>query len=67
MSDTIHGAESSAIVYSITETAKANDLRPYEYLKHLLAEIPQHMDDTDLHFLDSLLPWSEDLPEECRG
>ena len=67
MSDTIHGAESSAIVYSITETAKANDLRPYEYLKHLLAEIPQHMDDTDFHFLDSLLPWSEDLPKECRG
>lgn len=67
MSDTIHGAESSAIVYSITETAKANDLKPYEYLKHLLTRIPQHMDDTDLGFLDSMLPWSEDLPEECRG
>ena len=66
MCDTIHGAEASAIVYSITETAKANDLKPYEYLKHLLTEIPQHMDDSDLEFLDDLLPWSDALPDECR-
>ena len=66
MCDTIHGAENSAIVYSLTETAKANDLRPYEYLKYLLTEILQHMDDTDLTFLDDLLPWSDALPDNCR-
>ena len=66
MCDTIHGAENSAIVYSLTETAKANDLRPYEYLKYLLTEILQHMDDTDLTFLDELLPWSDALPDACR-
>ena len=32
-------------------------LRIYEYLKHLLTEIPKHMDDTSLAFLDDLLPW----------
>lgn len=64
--DTIHGAQSSAIIYSLVETAKANNLKVYEYLKYLLSEIPQHMDDTDLSFLDDLLPWSEKLPEECR-
>jgi hypothetical protein len=64
--DTIHGAQASAIVYSLVETAKANKLKIYEYLKHLLTEIPKHMDDTSLDFLDNLLPWSETLPEECR-
>ena len=64
--DTVHGAEASAIVYSLVETAKANKLKIYEYLKHLLTEIPKHMDDTSLDFLDDLLPWSENLPEECR-
>ncbi len=59
MSDTIHGAKASAIVYSIVETAKANDLKPYEYMKYLLEEIPKHMDDTSLEFLHDLLPWSE--------
>ncbi len=66
MCDTIHGAEDSAIIYSITETAKANGLKPYEYLKHLLTEIPKHMEDTNLDFLEGLLPWSNNLPEECR-
>ena len=49
--DTIRGAENSAIIYSIAETAKANDLKPYEYFEHLLTEIPKHMEDTDLLFV----------------
>ena len=32
MIDTIAGAESSAMIYSIAETAKANHLKPYNYL-----------------------------------
>ena len=64
--DTIHGAEASAVIYSLVETAKANSLKIYEYLKHLLTEIPKHMDDTSMDFLEDLLPWSEKLPEECR-
>ena len=64
--DTVHGAEASAMVYSLVETAKANKLKIYEYLKHLLTEIPKHMDDTSLDFLEDLLPWSEKLPEECH-
>ena len=30
MIDTIHGAQASAIIYSLVETAKANDLKIYE-------------------------------------
>ena len=63
MIDTINGAKSSAIIYSIAETAKANNLKPYEYIEYLLTEIPKHMDDTDRSFLDDLLPWPEKLPE----
>lgn len=66
MIDTIKGAQSSAVVYSIVETAKVNNLKPYEYLKHLLTEMPKHMDDTDFSFLDDLLPWSNALPSQCR-
>ena len=64
--DTIHGAQSSAVIYSLVETAKANKLKIYEYLKHLLTEIPKHMEATSLDFLEDLLPWSKNLPEECR-
>lgn len=66
MIDTINGAHSSAIIYSIAETAKANSLKPYDYFVYLLEEIPKHMDQEDRTFLENLLPWSEKLPEEIR-
>lgn len=66
MIDTIHGAKSSAIIYSIVETAKANNLKPFDYVQHLLEEIPKHMNDKDYSFLEDLLPWSEKLPAEIR-
>ena len=66
MIDTIHGAKSSAMIYSIVETAKANNLRPFDYVQHLLEEIPKHMNDKDCSFLEDLLPWSEKLPAGIR-
>ena len=66
MIDTINGAKSSAIIYSIVETAKANNLKPFDYVQHLLEEIPKHMDDKDCSFLEDLLPWSEKLPAGIR-
>ena len=66
MIDTIHGANSSAIIYSIAETAKANNLKPYEYFEYLLTEIPKHMEDTNRDFLTELLPWAKTLPEYIR-
>ena len=66
MIDTVAGAKSSAIIYSIAETAKANNLKPYDYFEYLLTEIPKHLDDTDRSFLDDLLPWSPNLPANCR-
>ena len=66
MIDTIAGAEASAIIYSIAETAKANNLKPYDYFEYLLTEIPKHMDDHDVSFCEDLLPWSDKLPAKCR-
>lgn len=66
MIDTINGAHSSAIIYSIAETAKANNLKPYDYFVYLLEEIPKHMEQKDRTFLEDLLPWSKNLPEGIR-
>lgn len=67
--NTANGASSSALVYSISETAKLNNLRPYYYFKYILTELPKHCDEKgniDPAKLDYLMPWSESLPEECR-
>jgi hypothetical protein len=66
MIDTINRAKSSAIIYSIAETAKANNLKPYNYFEHLLTKIPMHLDEKDWSFCEDLLPWSPKLPSECR-
>jgi hypothetical protein len=64
--DTIRGAKASAILYSITETAKMNNLKPYEYLKYVLEELPKHGEYEDPSYLDDLLPFSDKLPDKCR-
>lgn len=38
------------------EIAKANRLKPYEYVAYLLIEMPKHMDDKNQDFLKDLLP-----------
>jgi transposase len=59
--NSVDGAKASAIIYSIIETARENELIPYEYLKYLLETLPT----TPLSRLDTLLPWSKDLPGFC--
>lgn len=65
--NSIDGAKSSAVIYSITETAKANNLNPFHYLVHVLTVLKDHQDDTDYSFIKELLPWSDQLPEICRS
>ena len=64
--DTINGAKTSAVIYSIAETAKANNLKSYDYFEHLLTVISEYMEDTDRKFLEELLPWLPALPENIR-
>ena len=63
--ETDNGAKASAMLYSIVETAKANNLNTYQYLELLLTELPQHVEDKNLQFLDTLLPWSDRVQKEC--
>ncbi len=53
------------MIYSITETAKLNELNPYYYLKYLLERTPELMNAEGAiaaKDLEPLLPWSESLP-----
>jgi len=45
------GADSSAALYSIIETAKANDIEPYAYLRLLFTEVPRATSEADLRAL----------------
>ena len=65
-SDTQRGAKASAIVYSIIETAKANQLNPYMYLVFLFTELP-NLKELTVELLISFLPWSSELPDWCRN
>ena len=60
-----NGAKASAMLYSLAETAKVNLVNTYQYFELLLTEIPKHMDDTNLSFLDDLMPWSGRVQSEC--
>lgn len=64
-SNTPKGAQTSAIIYSIVETAKENGLNPFEYLTYLFEQLP-NLDTNDKEALDQLLPWSSALPDFCR-
>src|SRR5579859_1005047 len=59
------GATSSAIIYSIVETAKENGLVPSAYLTYLFEQLP-NINLKDPEALDLLLPWSELVQAKCR-
>ena len=56
--DTPQGAEASAIIYSLMETAKANSPRLDDYLLSILPERAERNKDFEI---DDLLPWSEEM------
>lgn len=66
--NTVRGAQASAVIYSITETARANGLNVYYYLRHLLTELSE-MKKTygsiEESKLEPLMPWSKELPGDC--
>ena len=61
--DTVKGAESSAIVYSLVETAKANGLEPYDYLFYILSLLPYYGKNISHTDLDNLMPCSSTIRE----
>jgi transposase len=55
--DTPAGATASARLYSLIETAKANGLEPYAYLRRVFEELPAAIADDD-DAITRLLPWN---------
>ena len=64
--DTPNGARANAVLYTLVETARANDLNVYAYLDYLLAEMPNAAFYNHPEIIDDMLPWSDKLPESCR-
>lgn len=65
-SDTERGAEASAAVMSIIETAKRNGLDVYGYLLYLMTVLPEWGDVPTEEQIKSVMPWSMALPAYCR-
>lgn len=69
-SDTVAGANASAVIYSVLETAKANGVEPYTWLRRVLRDLPAAKTVDDV---EALLPWnvkdlhSPDLTSDLPG
>jgi transposase len=59
-SDTPAGAHSSAVIYSLVQTAKANGVEPYAWLRRVLRELPAAQ---TVEAVEALLPWNLRIPE----
>ena len=63
----IRGAQASATVYSITETAMLNGLKPYNYLTYVMEQMKDLSPFPEKEAMLELLPWSNSLPADCRS
>ena len=63
----MNGARTSALLYSIAESAKANGLKPYEYFSHMLTELAKYpRNGAPEDVIEALMPWSDELPDKVR-
>ena len=60
------GAEASAGIYTLVETAKANGLAPIKYIKYILSDMPGSAFLEHPEYLDDYLPWNPLVKEFCR-
>lgn len=63
-SSSIEGAKANAVILSLIETAKRNDLDPVQYLHYLLKHLPNENDFSKREVLEAYLPWAK-KPQEC--
>ncbi len=61
----VAGAGASAVMYSMIETAKANQLNVYQYLYMVLLYMPDYKNEPA--GIEKLLPWSDFIKEHCTG
>ena len=58
------GADASASIFSLIETAKANRLNPFDYIEYILEIMPQIDIIQHPEKIDWFMPWSEQIKEE---
>ena len=61
----VAGANASAVMYSMIETAKANNLNVFQYLYMVLLYMPDYKNEPE--GIEQLLPWSDFMKEHCTG
>lgn len=61
----VNGATVSSIIYSLVETAKANNLNVFQYIYTLLLYMPGYIDRSE--GIEQLLSWSDFIQEHCSG
>ena len=61
----VDGAVASSIIYSLVETAKANNLNVFQYIYTLLLYMPGYKD--RFEGIEQLLPWCDFIMEQCSG
>jgi transposase len=66
-SDSVAGAEASAIVFSIINTAAANNLDPYKYLHYIFCQLPNINFTLNPGLLEEYLPWAEKVQVQCKA
>ena len=64
--DTPKGAEASAVVYSLVESAKANGIEPFAYLQHVLVQLPYFGKSPSHEELEALMPWAPDIQQDHK-
>jgi len=65
-SDSPRGAEASAAIYSLVETAKANGLNPEKYLTYVMQVMPGKTFRDNPTMLEEFMPWSKEAQELCK-
>ena len=64
--DTLHGAEASAILFSLAETAKVHHLKCHDYFEYVIKELAWHNDDPSSEpgrFLTNMMQYQKELPK----
>lgn len=64
-SDSVAGAEASALIFSIVNTATANNLDAYKYLEYIFRNLPNSKFPLEHSMIKEYLPWSDKVQQEC--
>lgn len=62
--DTVAGAHASSVLYSLVETARANNLNVYKYIFFTLQAVSGYK--KQLGNIDQYLPWTEYIQSRCH-